>query len=97
MAKCEATTVVRAAAAAFHDRYLELCRHRNVLPLTAVCKGRPHNALDLCADRVRLDEWRDVLRALAGDQGLVRVLIRLRKCAPKGEPPLLSGLYLYPL
>lgn len=73
------------AVRAFHERYLEHCRNRNVHPLTAVCKGRTQNALDFCADRVRLDEWRDLIRALSGDQCLGRVSIRLRKQATKGK------------
>lgn len=69
---------------AFHDKYLDLCRQRNAQPLRAVYKGRLHNTLDICADRMRLDEWTDVLRALPLDQCLGGVSIRLRKRAFKG-------------
>lgn len=84
-----AATAVTAATAPvtvdFHDKYLTVCRRRNARPLAAVCKGRAQAVLDVCADRVRLDEWLHVLRALRDDQRLAAVAIRLRKRRTMGE------------
>lgn len=70
---------------AFHDKYPEQCRQRNAPPLAAVLKGRPHNSLDFYADRVRVDEWLDVLHVLPADRCLERVAIRLRKRGTRGS------------
>lgn len=72
-------TAAEAVVVDFHDKYLTVCRRRNAQPLAAVCKGRAQSVLDVCADRVRLDEWLHVLRALRDDQRLAAVAIRLRK------------------
>lgn len=69
----------------FHDSYLALCRRRNAKPLAAVRKGSARGLLDVCADRVRLDEWLHVLRALRDDRRLAAVAIRLRKRGTTGE------------
>lgn len=71
-------SVEKTRALHFHRKYAELCRQRNVQPLSEL-RERTKSVLDFHCDHMRLDDWKLVLQALMGDTALLGLGIRARK------------------
>lgn len=71
----------------FHEKYLKLCKTRNIAPVSEVKgkKGRHSLELDFHCDRLRPAEWHVIIEALHNDRSLKTIAIRLRKNHLKGQ------------
>lgn len=71
----------------FHEKYLKLCKTRNIAPVSEVKgkKGRKSVELDFHCDRLRPAEWHVIIEALHNDKSLRTIAIRLRKNQLKGQ------------
>lgn len=77
-------SVAKKRARCFHRKYVETCRKRNAIPVPEI-KEKVKNVLDFVADRIKLDDWPSIMKALMADDGALRGLaIRLRKCYTHG-------------
>lgn len=64
----------------FHEKYLAICKSKNIQPLPEVkVKQRNNHVLDFHADRVKVRDWMAISSALENDKSLHFVAIRLRK------------------
>lgn len=78
------SSVAKRRSRCFHRKYLETCKKRNAAPVPEI-KEKEKNVLDFIADRVKLDDWPSIMKALIGDDGALRGLgIRLRKAYTHG-------------
>ncbi|XP_075148341.1 protein Cep78 homolog [Haematobia irritans] len=67
----------------FHFRYLELCRSKNLTPLTDIkTKNNCTSVLDFYGDKLCVNDWLLVVEALYYDQVLQTLAIRMRKPFP---------------
>ncbi|XP_037946531.1 protein Cep78 homolog isoform X2 [Teleopsis dalmanni] len=67
----------------FHFRYLELCRSKNVTPLSDIrSKNNATSLLDFSADKIGVTDWGLIVESLYYDQVLQTLAIRLRRCQP---------------
>ncbi|XP_011290207.2 protein Cep78 homolog [Musca domestica] len=64
----------------FHFRYLELCRAKNLTPLTDIkAKNNCTSSLDFYGDKLDVNDWLLIVEALYYDQVLQTLAIRMRK------------------
>ncbi|XP_065361879.1 protein Cep78 homolog [Calliphora vicina] len=64
----------------FHFRYLELCRAKNLTPLTEIrSKNNATSVLDFFGDKLNVNDWLLIVEALYYDQVLQTLAIRMRK------------------
>ncbi|KAI8118353.1 Protein Cep78 like protein [Lucilia cuprina] len=64
----------------FHFRYLELCRAKNLTPLTEIrSKNNATSVLDFFGDKLNVNDWLLIMEALYYDQVLQTLGIRMRK------------------
>lgn len=78
-------SVAKKRARTFHRKYLESCKKRNAIPVAEI-KEKSKNVLDFVADRIKLDDWPSIMKALIADDGALRCLaIRLRKSYTHGN------------
>lgn len=79
------SSVAKKRARCFHRKYVETCKKRNAVPVPEI-KEKVKNVLDFVADRIKLDDWPSIMKALMADDGTLRCLgIRLRKCYTHGK------------
>lgn len=64
----------------FHGKYLKICKLKNIQPVAEV-KAKHNNisSLDFHADRIKVNDWILICKALESDRTLKYVAIRLRK------------------
>ncbi|KAM7359965.1 protein Cep78 homolog isoform 2-T4 [Cochliomyia hominivorax] len=64
----------------FHFRYLELCRAKNLNPLSEIrSKNNATSVLDFFGDKVNFNDWLLIIESLYYDQVLQTLSIRMRK------------------
>lgn len=64
----------------FHFRYLELCRAKNLTPLTEIrSKNNATSVLDFYGDKLNVNDWLLIIEALYYDQVLQTLGIKIRK------------------
>lgn len=64
----------------FHFRYLELCRAKNLTPLTEIrSKNNATSVLDFFGDKLNVNDWLLIVEALYYDQVLQTLAVRMRK------------------
>lgn len=95
----------------FFFKYMWLCRHKNIKPLPEIRKGH-ECILDLFGDRIKTDDWLQIIDSLPMDQSLRTIAIKLRKRSEhifenintesklrkyRCEPPILSKFVLFGL
>lgn len=79
------SSVAKRRAKCFHRKYVDTCKKRNAAPVAEI-KEKVKNVLDFVADRVKLDDWPSIMKALMADDGSLRGLgIRLRKAYTHGK------------
>lgn len=70
----------------FHAKYLEICKSKNLQPLPELkIKQRNIHVLDFHADRVKVNDWVAITKALRTDKTLKFLAVRLRKNIDQGE------------
>lgn len=70
----------------FHFRYLELCRTKNLTPLSDIkTKNNCTSALDFYGDKLTVTDWLLIVEALYNDQVLQTLAIRMRKTFAMGK------------
>lgn len=79
------SSVAKRRARCFHRKYVDVCKKRNAAPVAEI-KEKVKNVLDFVADRVKLDDWPSIMKALMADDGALRGLgIRLRRACTHGN------------
>lgn len=63
----------------FYANYQDMCKKRNVQPLFDI---KEKCILDFFTDRVKLDDWPSIIKALTSDESLHYIAIRSRKTYP---------------
>ncbi|GLH02113.1 Protein Cep78 homolog, partial [Gryllus bimaculatus] len=62
----------------FHQCYADLCKLRNIAPNAGVKARAGKNMLDVCGDRLKMDEWAPIIEALRHDRNLHFIAFRCR-------------------
>lgn len=66
----------------FHTKYLSLCKGRNFLPNHEIVKNK--FKLEIVADRMKINEWQMITKALEQDNSLQSIEIISRKAVQCG-------------
>lgn len=64
----------------FHLKYNDLCKARNCQPALDIrVKNKNYNILDFYADRIKLEDWLNIVMALGNDTTLHYIAVKLRR------------------
>ncbi|KAH8293986.1 hypothetical protein KR054_007209 [Drosophila jambulina] len=71
----------------FHFRYMELCRAKNLAPVPEIRSksNATTNYLELCGDKLAVNDWLLLTEALHHDLVLQQLVVRLRRSYPQSN------------
>lgn len=69
----------------FMNCYSNLCQIQNTIPISGIKVNLPNKVLDFIGDRIKLDDWRPILKALSCDRSLHYVAIRSKQTKINGK------------